>query len=57
MIWEMKRYNLDILGLSEMKVSGNGIQEIDGAKYVYTGRVKCGVGVVVAKSLVNCVRS
>ena len=60
-IREMKRYNLDVLGLSETKVRGNGMKEIDGAKYVYAGvsegRAKCGVGIVVAESLADCVRS
>ena len=35
--------------------------EIDGARYVYAGvtegRAKCGVGIIVAERLVDCVRS
>ena len=37
LIREMKRYNLDILGLSETKGRGNGMKVIDGASYVYVG--------------------
>ena len=47
-IWEMTRYNIDVLGLSETKVIGNGMKEIGGVNYVFAGvtegRVKCGVG-------------
>ena len=32
-IREMECYNLDILGLSETKVRGNGMREINGTKY------------------------
>ena len=58
---EMARYNIDVLGLSETKARGNGMTEIDGARYVYAGvtegRAKCGVGITVAERLVDCVRS
>ena len=58
---EMARYNIDVLGLSETKARGNGMTEIDGARYVYAGvtegRAKCGVGIIVAERLADCVRS
>ena len=61
LIREMKRYNLDILGLSETKGRGNGMKVIDGASYVYVGvkegRARGGVGIVVAKRWGDCVRS
>ena len=41
LIREMKRYNLDILGLSETKGRGNGMKVIDGVSYV---RVRRGDG-------------
>ena len=51
-IREMERYNLDILGLSETKVRGNGMREINGMKYVYAGvtegRAK-GAGLIVSE--------
>ena len=47
-IREMTRYNIDVLGLIEIKVKGNGMKEIGGVKYVFAGvtegRAKCGVG-------------
>ena len=53
LIREMKRYNLDILGLSETKGRGNGMKVIEGASYVYAvvkeGRARGGVGIVVAE--------
>ena len=33
-IREMTHYNIDVLGLSETKVRGNGMKEIGGAKYI-----------------------
>ena len=60
-ILEMKRYNLNILGLSEVKARGNSMKVINRAKYVYAGvtegRVKCGVWIIVAECLANFVRS
>ena len=38
LIREMKRYNLDILGLSETKGRGNGMKVIDGVSYVHVRR-------------------
>ena len=53
LIREMKRYNLDILGLSETKRRGNGMKVIDGVSYVYAGvtegGARGGVGIVVAE--------
>ena len=61
MILEMKRYNLDILGLSEVKARGNSTKEINRAKYMYAGvtegRVKGGVWIIVAERLANFVKS
>ena len=49
----MECYELDVLGLSETKVRGNGTRVIDGAKYVYAGvtegRARVGMGIVVAE--------
>ena len=33
-IREMKRYNIDVLGLSETKARGNGMKAVDGASCV-----------------------
>ena len=61
MIREMARYNIDVLCHGETKARGNGMKEIEGAKYVYAGvtedRAKCGLGIIVAEHLVDCVRS
>ena len=61
LIREMKRYNLNILGLSETKGKGNGMKVIDGASYVYAGvkegRARGGVGIVVVERWVDCIRS
>ena len=60
-IREMTRYSIDVLGLSETKARGNGMKETGGAKYVFSGvtegRAKCGVGIIIAERLANCVRS
>ena len=60
-IRKMERYNLDILGLSETKVRGNGMREINGTKYVYTGvtegRAKGGVGLIVSERWADRLRS
>ena len=60
-IREMKRYNIDVLGLSETKARGNGMKAVDGASYVYSGvtegRAKRGVAIIVAERWADCVRS
>ena len=60
-IREMERYNLDILGLSETKVRGNGMREINGTKYVYAGategKAKGGVGLIVPERWADRLRS
>lgn len=60
-IREMTRYSIDILGLSEGKVRGNGMKKTGGAKCIFVGvtegRAKCGVRIIVAERLVNCIRS
>ena len=61
LIWEMKRYDLDILGLCEMKGRGNGMKVMDGGSYVYAGvtegRTRGGVGIVVAERWADCITS
>ena len=60
-IREMKRYNIDVLGLSETKARGAGMKVVDGASYVYSvvteGRAKRGVAIIVAEKWADCVRS
>ena len=50
---EMERYNLDVLGLSEMKVRVNGMKVIDGTRYVHVGvsesRARGRVGKAIAE--------
>ena len=57
----MERYNLTILGFSETKVKGNGMREINGAKYVYAGvtegRARSGVGIIVSERWGDRLRS
>ena len=57
LIREMKRYNLDILGLSETKGRGNSMKVIDGVSYVYAGVTEGGVGIVVVERWVDYIRS
>ena len=53
LIREMEWYNLDVLGLSETKVRGNGMKVIDGTSYVYAGvsegRARGRVGIAIAE--------
>ena len=57
----MECYDLDVLGNSETKARGNGMKEIDGAKYIFAGvvegRAKGGVGRVVRNRVANCIKS
>ena len=46
LIWKMKRYNLDILGHSEMKGRENDMKVIDGVSYVYAGVTEAKLEVV-----------
>ena len=61
LIREMEWYNLDVLGLSETKVRGNGMKVIDGTSYVYAGvsigRERGGVGIAIAERWADCVKS
>ena len=60
-IREMKRYNIDVLGLSETKARGNGMKAVDGVSYMYSGVTECrakrGVTIIVAERWADCVRS
>ena len=61
LVREMERNDLDVLGISETKARGNGMKEIDGAKYIFAGvvegRAKGGVGIVVRNRVANCIKS
>ena len=52
---EMKKYRLDILGVSEAHLRGCGEKEVDGVEVVYSGvtegRVKGGVAVLISENL------
>ena len=60
LIREMESYNLDVLGLSETKVRGNGMKVIDGTSYVYAGvsegRARGRVGIAIAERWADCVK-
>ena len=52
---EMKKYRLDILGISEAHLRGCGEKEVDGVEVVYSGvtegRVKGSVAVLISENL------
>ena len=56
---EMKKYRLDILGVSEAHLRGCGEKEVDGVEMVYSGvtegRVKGGVAVLISVNLKVCI--
>ena len=53
----MLQYNLDVLGLSETKMRGNGMKDNNGTRYVYAGvskgRARGRVGIAIAEQLIN----
>ena len=55
LIAEMKRYRLDVLGVSEGKMRGNGMKTVEGVTCVYSGvqegRAKAGVAIYMAEEL------
>ena len=55
LIGEMKRYRLDVLGVSEGKMRGNGMKTVEGVTCVYSGvqegRAKPGVAIDMAEEL------
>ena len=55
LIGEMKRYRLDVLGVSEGKMRGNGMKTVEGVTCVYSGvqegRAKAGVAIYMAEEL------
>ena len=60
MVREMKKYRLDILGVSEALWRGCGEKEVDGVEMVYSGvtegRVKGSVAVLILENLKVCVK-
>ena len=57
---EMKKYRLEILGVSEAHLRGCGEKEVDGVEMVYSGitegRVKGGVAVLILENLKVCAK-
>ena len=57
---EMKKYHLDILGVSEAHLRGCGEKEVDGVEMVYSGvtegRVKGGVAVLISENFKVCAK-
>ena len=55
LIGEMKRYRLDVLGVSEGKMRGNGMKTVEGVTCVYSGvqegRAKTGVAIYMTEEL------
>ena len=55
LIGEMKRYSLDVVGVSEGKMRGNGMKTVEGVNCVYSGvqegRAKPGVAIYMAEKL------
>ncbi len=55
LIGEMKRYRLDVLGVSEGKIRGNGTKSVEGVTCVYSGvqegRAKAGVAIYVTEEI------
>ena len=60
LVREMKKYCLDILGVSEAHLRGWREKEVDGVEMVYSGitegRVKGGVVVLISENLSVCVK-
>ena len=60
LIEEMKKYRLDVLGVSEGKMRGNGMKTVDGMTCVYSGvqqgRAKAGVAIYMVEELAMCIK-
>ena len=54
LVEEMKKYRLEVLGVSEMKMRGNGVKMIGDTMCVYSGvqggRAKAGVAILLSES-------
>ena len=54
LVAEMKKYRLEVLGVSETKVRGNGVKQIGDVVCVYSGvqegRAKGGVAILLSMS-------
>ena len=57
---EMKKYRLDILGVSETHLRGNGQREVGSMVMVYSGvvegRAKGGVAILISEQLSSCLK-
>ena len=55
LIGEMKRYRLDVLGVSEGKIRGNGMKTVESVTCVYSGvqegRAKAGIAIYMVEEL------
>ena len=60
LIEEMKKYKLNVLGVSEGKMRGNGMKTVDGMTCVYSGvqqgRAKAGVAIYMVEELAMCIK-
>ena len=58
LVEEIKKYNIDILGITETKKKGKGVENLNGYKLVYSGvdlkeRARAGVAVLIRDNIYN----
>ena len=60
LVEEMVKYRLEVLGVSETKLKGNGARAVGEGMYIFSGvqegRAKAGVAVFLSKKMVMCLR-